>query len=129
MILESGQGTGGGVSRVYTYCLQEVPGQVIGTVVTCNGVHCDNVTPGGGREDVGCGVGYNMGNIDNKVGAILISTKRFIVHSIRCFYRTWQMKIREKYFLLNVAQMLSKRILSLYSRKNVPLGVRFKVLL
>ena len=46
MILESGQGTGGGVSRVYTYCLQEVPGQVIGTVVTCNGVHCDNVIPG-----------------------------------------------------------------------------------
>ena len=78
----------GGVSRVYTYCLQEVPGQVIGTVVTCNGLHCDNVTGGGGREDVGCGVGCNMGNIDNKVGPILISTKRFIVHPIRCFYRS-----------------------------------------
>ena len=88
MILESGQGTGGWVSRVYTYCLQEVPGQVIGTVVTCNGVHCDNVTPGGGREDVGCGVGCNMGNIDNKVGAFPISTKRFIGFIVRCFYRS-----------------------------------------
>ena len=53
---------------MYTYCLQEVPGQVIGTVVTCNGVHCDNV---GG--DVGCEGGDNkctMGNIDNKLGGI-----------------------------------------------------------
>ena len=89
MILESGQGTGGGVSRVYTYCLQEVPGQVIGTVVTCNGVHCDNVTPGnGGREDVGCGVGCNMGNIDNKVGAILISTN-FLLLLLKCYLKEY----------------------------------------
>ena len=48
----------------------------------------DKGTGGGGREDVGGGVGCNMGNIDNKVGPILISTKRFIVHPIRCFYRS-----------------------------------------
>ena len=46
---------------MYTYCLQEVPGQVIGTVVTCNGVHCDNV--GGDNK-------CTMGNIDNKLGGI-----------------------------------------------------------
>ena len=41
--------------RVYTtYCLQEVPGQVIGTVVTCNGVYCDNVIPGTTRGGGGC---------------------------------------------------------------------------
>ena len=102
---ESGQGVERGpqLPRVYTHCLQEVPGQAIGTVVTCNGLHCDNVIPGGGeREEVGCGVGCDMGNIDNKVGAILISTKRFIVQNLSDVFtdHTQGYKFVKKYFLL-----------------------------
>ena len=95
---------------MYTYCLQEVPGQVIGTVVTCNGVHCDNV--GGG--DVGCGGGDNkcmMGNIDNKLGGICNQHKEDYCPAHPMFLKNHDgCQIRTKCFLFaNVGFIFSKK--------------------